>query len=1156
MLDDQQERAMEVEVGADDDVSAVTDAEVYSSSAFSTTEKSGEFSSTKESIITSRTSLKATASARLQGLSRLHFSKISNKLYGRDSETKLLQELLTKVKDEEAGSKQFVLISGEAGAGKSVLAESLRSSVPNAGGFYMTGKFDLQQQNEPYSAISMACVELIHEIMFTSSTAETKNRDNQDGATPSEILRDKLNAILDSNQIDVLANIIPNLVTVTGGDYLAGVASAGANEEDDQEQQDEQKQQDEDEQEQTPPTQSSSGNHYTEAKQVLHYAFQQFIRVICSLGPIILVLDDLQWSDTSSLELMQQLLVDRELSSNLMIVGSYRSNEVEETHVLKTTLRELQSILVEDEEKSDRGSINLEISEIPLGNLNVDQVNELLCDLMLSDSKICQPLAEVVTNKTKGVPFYVIFFLQMLQSEQLLSYSIAKLEWTWDVTEIQGRLSVTDNVADLMTRRMKQLPEGVCRLMPLVASLGASFQRPMLHMVVMHFSKKMDICSLDEFLQVCEAEGLIFATGIQQELIKWEHDKLQEAALGMADPAELALLRFQLGELLLAELSEGDLERNIFLVVQLFDAEKGQGETNKERNVKLGELQLKAGARAMKAAAAATAASHLGRGIGLRPDGHWESHPSLSLKLFTLAVQALCCVGQFDEMNVYCRQVIERNEIPLMSKKGVYTSLLYSLAAQGRAQDCLDESLGVLAKLDCNFPKFLRSQHILGSVVWAGMTAKKQLVKVKRLPLMTDERRIWSMQLLSTVQQVGNQCHSNLHELALLKAIKYTLNYGIADYSPPALAGIGMIVAAVFTEFETARLYGDFALELFKTKHISRESYPRVTFYTSYFVLIHSVDASACRKIALDGYQVGMKRGQSWDAVFNLLSYLDLGFYLSQNLQPLADDCRAYSQQMKDLKIDKIDRYLTCLWQLVLNIAGRSDDPAVLHGDALDHDDYMNWADETDSEQARFYYDRYQIAAFFWAGNYKKVLEMVEKTGAHKGFYAKINGGWFCMYPLYFQCALSLLLVYRETKKRVHKKMAMFFADQMNLWAKKGNPNIQHYVLLINAAAADVEGKNDAAEFGFKDAIVSAGRRGLANDQALANELLAEFYLRQSSPSDADYHFGQAFKLYNRWGAHSKCALLEERHMTMPGSSRPMDIDAPQIPISIDGNTG
>lgn len=80
---------------------------------------------------------------------------------------------------------------------------------------------------------------------------------------------------------------------------------------------------------------------------------------------------------------------------------------------------------------------------------------------------------------------------------------------------------------------------------------------------------------------------------------------------------------------------------------------------------------------------------------------------------------------------------------------------------------------------------------------------------------------------------------------------------------------------------------------------------------------------------------------------------------------------------------------------------------------------------------------------------------------------------------------------------------------------------------------AEIKSRPKEAEMFFKEAVLFAGRRGFTNDQALANERMSEFFLRQGLHDDAKYHLYEAVKLYQQWGAFAKCEILQKKHQAL-----------------------
>lgn len=217
-------------------------------------------------------------SQRVLPVTRLRFSALE--LVGRDKEMNLLETSLNRVV-EAPGSRELVFISGLSGTGKTALATSLEKSVKESG-LFVTGKFDLYLRDEPYSGIAQACREICGRIMLL------RDRSDDSFAEIQKELVDKLG----SENLCLLINIIPELAEIVGDDYIKDVEM----------------------------NKDQQGSE--EARARLHYAFRILIRIVSiSFEPLVILLDDIQWSDAATMDLLQVLISDRDNPSLMMIVA-------------------------------------------------------------------------------------------------------------------------------------------------------------------------------------------------------------------------------------------------------------------------------------------------------------------------------------------------------------------------------------------------------------------------------------------------------------------------------------------------------------------------------------------------------------------------------------------------------------------------------------------------------------------------------------------------------------------------------------------------------------------------------------------------------------------------------------------------------------------
>ena len=188
--------------------------------------------------------------------------------------------------------------------------------------------------------------------------------------------------------------------------------------------------------------------------------FRRFVGVLARWEhPLALFLDDLQWLDAATLDLLEDLLTRPDVQ-HLMLIGAYRDNEVNSAHPL---MRKLEAI-------RQAGAI---VQEIILAPLAREDLGRLIADALHSEPECVTPLAQLVHEKTAGNPFFAIQFISALAEEALLAFDHGSGRWSWDLSRIQAQ-GYTDNVVDLMVGKLNRLPVETQKALQEFACLGNS----------------------------------------------------------------------------------------------------------------------------------------------------------------------------------------------------------------------------------------------------------------------------------------------------------------------------------------------------------------------------------------------------------------------------------------------------------------------------------------------------------------------------------------------------------------------------------------------------------------------------------------------------------------------------------------------------------
>ena len=382
---------------------------------------------------------------------------MAKRLFGREREQEALSASVDRIRQ---GSKEFLLVSGLPGVGKTALIDQFRRSIVAKASLFATGKFDLSRQNVPYSGVIVAFKALIRRIL-------TKNEAQ---------VRDWKERLLQALGVNghIMIQVIPELELIIGRQ----------------------------------PSPSLAGP--IESLNRFNRTIQKFVSVFADREhPLVLFLDDLQWADPASLNLIRLLMGDPQID-HLLLIGAYRENEVDGAHPLRPLLNVISRTQVH-------------VKRLQLQPLTVQLVNELVSNALRCPRERSEPLARIVHAKTGGSPFFVNQMLTLFSGEKMLRYDPSR-GWSWSLEEI-GRLNVTGNVVDLLIEKIGKLPPASQQVLKLAACIGNRFDLETLEMVYGQ-SPARTFADLSPALE----EGLVVAS---QEYFLFFHDRIHEAAYSL-----------------------------------------------------------------------------------------------------------------------------------------------------------------------------------------------------------------------------------------------------------------------------------------------------------------------------------------------------------------------------------------------------------------------------------------------------------------------------------------------------------------------------------------------------------------------------------------------------------------------------------------------
>ncbi|MEG5083757.1 AAA family ATPase [Microcoleus sp. AT8-B4] len=968
------------------------------------------------------------------------------------------------------GQTELMLISGYSGIGKSALVQQLYKLITQKSGYFIAGKFDQLQRDIPYQALVAAFQELVRQLL-----TETQGQLQQ--------WREKIRRALGSNG-QIIIDVIPEVELIIG--------------------------------KQNPVPELPA----TEARNRFNLAFQKFIQVFCQKEhPLVLFLDDLQWTDSATLQLIQLIMTDF-TTQYLFVIGAYRDNEVTATHPAMLTLSEMKK----------QGVV---INHLSLSPLNLNQVNEFIADTLKTEWVPTQRLAELVWQKTQGNPFFIKEFFKSLYTEQLLTFDLNAGAWHWDLEQIITR-NITDNVVEFMAEQIQTLSESAQKILRLAACIGNQFDLLTLS-IINETSPKQ---TADELWNAIQA-GLILPVGDDYKFLKtnreandlkiiykFAHDRIQQATYSLIPPDDKQAVHWKVGQLLLENTPPQVLQQKIFDIVnQLnFGIEAIDIELEKD---KLAQLNLIAGKKAKASAAWKPAWNYLIIGINCLSADSWLCQYDLTLALYVETVEAAILSGHVQDMEKLADLVLQQ-ATSLLDKVKVYEVKIQAYTAQNKPLEAIDTALSVLKLLGIRFPKKPTKLNILFELMKTKLSlVGKPVEKLIDLPVMTNPDKLAAMRILSSILSAAHLARPELLPLIAFKQVNLSIKYGNTSVSSCAYATYGLILSGeTVGDIETGYQFGKLAI-LLLDKFNTKELTARTIFIVNYFVKHWKEHLRETLNPLQNAYSIALETGDLEYAAYSVCVYCYHSYVLGKELATVEAEMAMYSNTLSQLKQETSYYYNQLNRQVLLNLMGQAEDKCRLIGESYDETKMLPLHREANAQNLCRSVYFYKLFLCYLFQDYQQAIENAKSA-------EKYSDSAVGTIPLYhFYNSLVYLAIYSDAPKSEQKLILQKVeVNQKNIkkWAKFAPMTHLHKFYLVEAERYRVLGENARAIDYYDRAIALAKEHEYLNEEALANELAAKFYLAWGKEQVARAYMTNAYYCYLRWGATAKMTDLKQQY--------------------------
>jgi predicted ATPase/signal transduction histidine kinase/tRNA A-37 threonylcarbamoyl transferase component Bud32 len=1001
--------------------------------------------------------------------------QISSQLYGREHEINTLLQAFEQV---SSGSTKLILVAGYSGVGKTTLVQQVHQPMTAKHGYFAAGKFDQYQRNIPYYALTQAFNEFCHYLL-----AENPEQLNQ---WREEILT----AI--SNNGQILIDIIPHLELIIGPQ--PAVPSVGA----------------------------------TEAQNRFNWVLQQFIEVIAQKEhPFILFIDDLQWADLPSLDLLKRLITNLNIQY-LLIIGAYRDNEVSTTHPLVMMIKDLTAS-------------QAPIETIHLDNLALNDVNKLLADSLRCDLARTQALTFLIYRKTQGNAFFTREFLKSLYTQALLVFDRQTQQWQWEYEQIAAQ-EMTDNVLVLMVNKIEQLPYKSQEILKLAACIGNQFDLKTVAVISQQALK--DTLAL---LFLALEKGLLVPLDNNYKLLdfssaeiqtttayfKFQHDRIQQAAYSLIPPEQKQAIHLQIGRLLLIHTTE-NLSEHIFDLVNQFN--KCLPLINEENEkLKLAHLNLIAGQKAKVATAYESALEYLKISLELLANDSWQKHYQLSLQIYSEATEIAYLNTDFAQMEEWGQVVLQQAQT-LLEKIPIYELQIQVHMAYSNPQEALNIALFVLKHLKINFPENpsqLDFQQALTELTVK--LAEKPIDVFRNMPIMTAPDKLAIVRLLSTVMTA---CFAlgmmNLYGLIAAKIVYLSITHGNTKESTIGCVGCGVTLCAVVGNIEMGFQFGELATQLVEQLN-AKEFKAKVSDLFNFTIKHSKTHVKNTLEPLLEGYQIGLETGDILYSGYNVAAYCIHSYFLGNELTAVKQEIKFYNHILAQMKQELTLMLNEPLYQLISNLLENQGNDSFLyhliHQSPSQPSQLIRLLPQRENDNASTLVLLY-IYQLILCYLFQAYLQAIENASLAKKYLFGMPGSLIT--PVcYFYDSLTQLALYFDSSVTEQKNIldnVNYNQEKMEKYAKHAPMNYLHKFHLVEAERCRVLNHNGEAREHYDQAIELARENEYVNEEALACELAGRFYLARENSKIAQVYLNDARYAYQRWGAVAKVQDLDNRY--------------------------
>ncbi|WP_417460708.1 AAA family ATPase [Kordiimonas sp.] len=971
---------------------------------------------------------------------------LPDRLFGREADTQTLKGI---IECSTRGRSELLLVSGLSGIGKSSFIESAQRPVLEQRGFYVSSIFDRYKSRAPYASLGMLLDDLVLQAQ-SGAFGDAKAWSERISASvgPGLSLLSRLSLRL--KDLVPLPRFAPELPA-------------------------------------------------SDIQRQLSLAIRRFLAALATPEhQVFLVLDDAQWADTASMRILEDLLLDNDLS-HIVVCLAYRSEEVDASH----TLSDLIS-------KVSNGSFR--VTSIVLAALNEADTRAFLSAALKEGEEQVGGLATVLHQQSAGNPLVLQVLLKYLIEQNLLNFDAETKAWLWDQGAL-AKVSMSADLAELMLERLNTLPNGTKKLLNAAAVIGADFTKGLLQSLL-----NSDKEAFEQHLEPALKAGLLLPSKLEHSL-GFVHARVEQAAYKLNEHEERERLHVQLARLFLSKEHIADTAlfqaiRHLNIAAdQLSDAERAQVQ----------QLNYRAGKLAERGAAFEVAFEYYSSAVAMLTSEIWADARDMAMGL-CLSTLSLAAVFNDRAAVTMLSDIVRENsddvwELIHIDRAELLTANIdLDVAKSVQAGASALSRIGAKVSLTPS-PMAILIEIIKTKLVMTGKGREKLL----NLPWIKDEKTKLISELLTDVAPAAYVSNTEFWLVLVLRLVRHTVKEGLSPASVQAISSYGVLADEIFDDFKSMKMMTEVA-DTLATQPAS--PFPNRTLFATCYYNYHrflpiSEVIDRFKAVAAQAFEDG-------DIHWGCYSYNNIPNLMiasGQNLLVLKEQVDGYAETVKrhgnfaSLAALNIPRHF------LHKMTGQAGDPVEPHSEIVSQND-LDTALSNGQRYTTALYLAGQIYIEVFFGRYAAAREYAVKYSAFEGnLIGTVTGvRTTALVAIAYLKSWDHLTTSdrKDGRKTLPKALKL-----LKVRAKHAPDNYAHLLTLVRATDQARQGKNTSALALYEHAGLQAEKGGFLQDMAWALEQMARLSYQLGRERTGTAYLTQAIAAYQRWGAAPICGALQ-----------------------------